>query len=879
MLTPARFPVPRLLCAAGLALLSVNRLPGADALPAGWFEWPAVEPLAGSALDLSAMNAARGEQLPRLAVRDGHFVLPDGGRLRLWGANLTSGDAFPRTAAEADLIARTLAKAGVNIARLHHLDNPWGVGTGGSIWPKDRPHRELDPVQLDRLHRLIGALRDQGIYSNLNLKVSKTLVPADGFPESVTQVRDFQKRVDIFDRRMIELQKDYARRLLTTKNPYTGRAPAEDPAIAVVELNNENSVLGFWTRDLGRGLDKLPVEFRSELKGQWNDWLARQYADDGALGRAWAPAAAAGAGSVLPTDGRWDLALKDNVSGTVQAGADATELAIEVTRTTGIDWQAQCSLHGVTVRDGTVYTVEFEARSDRARKFGVGVGLDPAARRDEAWRSFGLLETVDLGREWTTHRLSFAAHSVAGAPAALSLNAGASVGHVWVRHLRLVADAPGAGLQAGQSLAARSVPIPTVPSTRQWADWIRFLAETERAFAEEMRTFLKDELHVQAPIVCSQIDYGGLTGLNREQSMEFADGHAYWQHPEFGAAGMWNPENWSIRNSPQLAAFGDRTFGEYGSLALVRVAGKPYTLSEYDHPAPSEFACEMYPTLATFASRQDWDIIYPFCIGAYGAANADGKLVDFFDQLHHPAKWGQSPFAAAVFRRELVAPAPAAAELHLGSPLWAEQPHADVLWHQLIPQGSLDFLNVRYAVSDRPGAPGATATLSRHTATTEASAPVVLEQAARGRVWIVRTDRAAAVVGYIGGGRIDAGPLHLNVEPFGRDFASVNAFSLDGQTLRESRRILVTVVGRAGNQGTIWNETRTSLGKQWGHGPTIAERVPATITLDGVGARKVYALAPNGSRVREVAAVRQPSGVMFAVGADDRTLHYEVVRP
>jgi hypothetical protein len=878
MPTPARFSVLRLLCAAGLALLSVGRLPAADAVPAGWFEWPALEPVAGSALDLSAMNAARGAALPRLTVRDGHFVLPDGARRRLWGANLTSGDAFPATAADADLIARTLAKAGVNIARLHHLDNPWGVGTGGSIWPKDRPHRELDPVQLDRLHRLIGALRDHGIYSNLNLKVSKTLVPADGFPESVTQVRDFQKRVDIFDRRMIELQKDYARRLLTTKNPYTGLAPAGDPAIAVVELNNENSVLGFWTRDLGRGLDKLPVEFRTELQGQWNDWLARQYADDAALGRAWAPAAGDDA-SVLPAGGQWHLALKDNVSGTVQAGADATELAIEITRTTGVDWQAQCSLDAVTVRDGTVYTVEFEAKSDRARKLGVGVGLDSRARRDEAWRSFGLLESVELGTGWTRHRLSFAAHSVAGAPAALSLNAGASVGPLWVRHLRLIADAPGAGLQPGQSIVAKSVPIPTVPSTRQWADWIRFLAETERAFAEEMRTFLKDELHVQAPIVCSQIDYGGLTGLNREQSMEFADGHAYWQHPEFGAAGMWDPENWSIRNSPQLATFAERTFGEYGSLALVRVAGKPYTLSEYDHPAPSEFACEMYPTLATFASRQDWDIIYPFCIGAYGAANRDGKLVDFFDQLHHPAKWGQSPFAAAVFRRELVAPAPAAAELQLGSPVWAEQPHADVLWHQLIPQGSLDFLNVRYAVSDRPGAAGAKATLSRRTAATETSAPVFLQQASRGRVWIVRTDRAAAVVGFVGGSKVDAGPLHLAVEPFGRDFASVNAFALDEQPLRESRRILVTVVGRAGNQGTTWNETRTSFGKQWGHGPTIAEQVPATITLDGPTDRKVYALAPDGSRARELAPDRRGGGLTFVVGPDDHTLHYEIVRP
>jgi hypothetical protein len=191
---------------------------------------------------------------PCISVRDGHFVTPDDRRVRFWGCNLASSEAFPADAAQAALIARLLAKGGVNLARLHHLDNPWGVDHGGSIWPADRPgHGELDPVQLDRLHRLIAALRDRGIYSNLNLKVSKTLGPADGFASTVTQLANFQKRVDIFDRRMIELQKDYARRLLTTKNPCTGLAPAEDPAVAIVELNNGNTLLGYWTKDLGRG--------------------------------------------------------------------------------------------------------------------------------------------------------------------------------------------------------------------------------------------------------------------------------------------------------------------------------------------------------------------------------------------------------------------------------------------------------------------------------------------------------------------------------------------------------------------------------------------------------------------------------------------------
>ena len=874
-------PIGRRLAIAGFALLTSVAVRAAEspAVPAGWFAWPAVEPADGSAFDVSALNAARGADLPRIRVDDGRFVTPDGQRIRFWGANVAGADAYPPTEADAVALARHLAKGGVNIVRLHHLDNPWGVGKGGSIWPAGKLHRELDPTQLDRLHRFIAALRDQGIYSNLNLKVSKQLSPEDGFDASVADIPNFDKRVDIFDRRMVELQKDYARRLLTTKNPYTGLAPAEDPAVAVVEINNENSLLGYWTRDLGRNLEKFPAPFVEELRGQWNTWLAHCYAGDEALAAAWTPAtpAAGATGSLIPASARWSAKTQPDSAATIDS-ATPSALEIHVTRAdASVDWHVQVALHGLAIEDGAVYTVQFLAKADHPRALGVGVGVDGDARPQDDWRSFGLLQSVDVGTDWTPVRLVFPAHSVAGAPAALSLNAGQATGTIAIKEVELVRDCAGAGLQPGQSATAGTVPLPLAPSARQWADWIHFLADTERAYAEEMRDYLKNDLHVQAAIICSQIDYGGLTGLNRETSMDFADGHAYWQHPDFPAGASWDQARWTIRNTPQLDAFAARTFGELGSLALVRVAGKPYTVSEYDHPAPSEFACEMYPEVASFAARQDWDIIYPFCIGADGAANPEGRIVDFFDQLHHPAKWAQSPFASLVLREGLVPPAARGRTLHLGSPVWAEQPHADVLWHELISDGALDFLDVRYAVSDRPGEPGAKATLATAGTDAAAPAPVRIASAAQGRVYLIDTPQAAAAVGFLGGATVDAGALRVACERFGRDFASVTAVALDRAALRESKRILVTVVARATNQGIVWNEAHNSVGAQWGHGPTIAEHVPATITLAGAATRVVYALAPDGTRAHRVTTTAADGGLTFVVAPGDHTLGYEIV--
>ena len=101
-----------------------------------------------------------------------------------------------------------------------------------------------------------------GIYVNINLHVAREFGAADGFPETEATGHDFDKAVDFFEPRMIELQKNYARDLLTHLNPYTKTRYVEEPAVAVVEINNENTLLGeAW----GSKLDNLPPHYKAEL--------------------------------------------------------------------------------------------------------------------------------------------------------------------------------------------------------------------------------------------------------------------------------------------------------------------------------------------------------------------------------------------------------------------------------------------------------------------------------------------------------------------------------------------------------------------------------------------------------------------------------------
>ena len=113
-----------------------------------------------SALDVSFLNTAPAGKNGRIIVKNGVFVEEKTGkRIRFFGANIGADEAFPEKAA-ADLVAKKMAQAGVNIVRLHHVDNCWSIQYGGSIWDKNRQDRQVfDPKQLDKLEYLISKLK------------------------------------------------------------------------------------------------------------------------------------------------------------------------------------------------------------------------------------------------------------------------------------------------------------------------------------------------------------------------------------------------------------------------------------------------------------------------------------------------------------------------------------------------------------------------------------------------------------------------------------------------------------------------------------------------------------------------------------------------
>ncbi len=219
-----------------------------------------------SPADVSFLLDAPAGKSGFIRIQGGHFVKPGGQRIRFWGVHVTDwsrGSVLLPSHEDAALYAATLARYGVNMVRLHFLDLP---APRGIIDSTRNDSRSFDAQQLDRLDYEIAEFKKRGIYVDLNLNVGRSYKSADG-------VRDFDKiqwgkGLTLFDPRLIALEKEYAKNLLTHVNPYTGAEYRNESAIAIVELLNENALyLGF----------RAPTPYYDEeLTGIFNLWLQQK---------------------------------------------------------------------------------------------------------------------------------------------------------------------------------------------------------------------------------------------------------------------------------------------------------------------------------------------------------------------------------------------------------------------------------------------------------------------------------------------------------------------------------------------------------------------------------------------------------------------------
>ena len=211
-----------------------------------------------------------------LQVRGGKFAWKNGMRARFWGVNVSNRSVWIDHAT-IDRVADVFARSGCNMVRFEALDS-----VGGLLdIPGSNSSRKIDPEKLATLDYWISSLRKRGIYTYLNLLDFRQFKEGDEVP-AYDRIGRAAKPYAFFDRRLIDLQKEFAQQLLTHKNPHTGLRYVDDPALALVEICNEHGL--FMKAEM---LDDLVEPYSIGFGQLWNQWLAKKYGGRDGLRFAW----------------------------------------------------------------------------------------------------------------------------------------------------------------------------------------------------------------------------------------------------------------------------------------------------------------------------------------------------------------------------------------------------------------------------------------------------------------------------------------------------------------------------------------------------------------------------------------------------------------
>lgn len=161
-------------------------------------------------------------------------------RIRLYGPNLCFSASFLKKEA-VDQLADYFVYCGYNTVRIHHHDTEL-------LDRKAKDTLTFSAAKLDQLDYLVFRMKEKGIYVTTDLYTNRVFKPGDDIPECDFYDQRQMKMLLPVSRAAMANWKEFARRWMSHRNPYTGLTWAEEPALYCVNLVNEETLTSHWNR-------------------------------------------------------------------------------------------------------------------------------------------------------------------------------------------------------------------------------------------------------------------------------------------------------------------------------------------------------------------------------------------------------------------------------------------------------------------------------------------------------------------------------------------------------------------------------------------------------------------------------------------------------
>ena len=812
---------------------------------------------------------------------DGHFKFENKTETeRFVGVVNVAVANFP-TKEQAKILAARMAKFGINLVRIHLMDVE---GNYGLFLNSSQNTLQISQARLDLMDYFIKCLKDKGIYFNFCIHSGRVYKTADGIDSPVKN--DQSKYVTLFNQKIIDLQKDFAQKTIGHVNPYTNLSYADDPAMATLELTNENSMFNGWLGwqgdfifgDVTGGIGPF---YSNELDTMFNKWLAKKYENDSTLSTAW-QGGEGGTSTELIKNGSFEQNLTSwgpwintaEVQGTFTidntiAKDGAKSLKANVTKTGDYGWYFQIKTNNFSVKKNASYKLSFYARGDVEKELYMDI------MENDTWKYISgpaFTTTAD----WKRYEIFFTS-SFQSNKAIVQFNFGKQTGTFWLDSVS-VTETYGTGLEDGESLTAKNIKRTKNSAIGKYSkqrvgDNAAFYFDIEKNYTNDLSGFLKNDLGVKCPVTFTN-NYYGLASIYSQSQADYMDFHQYWDHPNFPNG--WSDINFTMQNKSILLNPEGSTINK---MSHTKVKNMPHVLSEYNHPYPYIFQTEMPSLLFAYGSFFDLDGIMYHAYYDYMNRYSQRYQDMFFDVAMQPVVMTQM-LLALPYRMKTIQKAKTFMEVKYKT--------EDVFNNTKIFQDNeiINVENVEYGTSFlQHGFRHSSFEADSTTVTGMITNPgkVVtsdtdeLKWDGNQGVFTVNSPYWQGATGYLGGKTIDLENIIISdvTSTDNLNFASIQLISLDSLPILQSKKMILLTSARLENEGLRWNDTKTALVSAGGT-RALCEPVQATITFKSSSSDSLstYMLSQTGIRADSLLVTQSGESAKFSINKN--TLWYEI---
>ncbi|MFI5381108.1 MAG: hypothetical protein ACHRHE_17560 [Tepidisphaerales bacterium] len=418
-------------------------------------------------------------------------------------------------------------------------------------------------------------------------------------------------------------------------------------------------------------------------------------------------------------------------------------------------------------------------------------------------------------------------------------------------------------------------------------DQLRFYAEIESAYFKQTKDALR-AAGAKQPI-CGTGWFGIGVGFYPElyanvPGMDYIDRHHY-----YGGG----PGGWQIL---QGLPFNDETCLKKPEcilkLSQERVLGMPYTISEWASVLPNQWRLEAPPLMAFYGNcLNGWDA--PIHFACDGGGGGFARHLKWMWPISEPSTLCQYPALSQVIRRGDVKEGPEAFVRNLPEgKLFSAQPLKDVAIKVDISgpyeMSSQQGVNARSLAAYYAAAVGKTGVRFPKEEAPDFSLDLTKYldmqkkeiRAATGELYwnynagyvTADTPRTQAAIGFLAGVPVKLGDCEIRTS---NRIASVLVTSWDGKSLKESKHVIITAVGRSRNTDMAYSrggQRLIAIGKP----PVLLEGVKGAVTLARSGKCAVTALTPYGYKAASIAPQTEGGRTVIPMTGENKAAYYEV---